>query len=82
LQPCDAPDCERKPTPQPRGGSKALPAGLVAAISLPLDFDLPHAIVNHLVIRVGALPCDRLNGLTVIVRVDDQQEALGCSGFG
>jgi len=46
---------------------------LVRSVASLLDFDPPHAILNHSVIRAGARACDRLGGLAPIVAVDHQQ---------
>jgi hypothetical protein len=45
---------------------------LVRSVASLLDFDPPHAILNHPVIRAGARACDRLGGLP-IVPVDHPQ---------
>jgi len=46
---------------------------LVRSVASLLDFDPPHAILDHLVIRADARACDRLGGLPPIVPVEHQQ---------
>ena len=67
------PACKRKSTLQRRGSSIPACGALVRSVASLLDFDPPHAILNHLVIRDGARACDRLGGLLPIVPVDHQQ---------
>src|SRR6266852_3351184 len=48
------PDCKGKSTPQRGGNSMAACGALVRSVASLLDFDPPHAILDHLVIRADA----------------------------